>query len=285
MIRCLEPETALLDDEKYGEQVQNLYDKRMDWHKNKRFFFKKKIVPQRMFNSYSGHCERQVIWSPGDFVCHAVGWEHWAGKQGLPTLAEVHRDIQTKSNYQIYSRNDFGNLFNILGYTGNGAEIGVQEGAFASVIRSEWKGHLFLIDCWESQHEGYYDSANHLPHEHFYEKVKSLFGHDEKTEIVKAYSPQAANDFPDGFFDWVYIDANHSYDACLADIRGWYPKVRRGGMLCGHDFVDADFFYGKFGVKSAVNKFCAEIDVNLMVTKDPYNPLYAYHPSWYFIKT
>jgi hypothetical protein len=36
--------------------------------------------------------------------------------------------------------------------------------------------------------------------------------------------------------DLVFIDARHDYDSVLEDIRLWWPKVRTGGMLCGHDF-------------------------------------------------
>jgi len=39
--------------------------------------------------------------------------------------------------------------------------------------------------------------------------------------------------------DLVFIDAEHSYEAALADITLWTPHVRPGGILCGHDFCEA----------------------------------------------
>lgn len=36
--------------------------------------------------------------------------------------------------------------------------------------------------------------------------------------------------------DIVFIDAGHDYDSCLYDINAWYPIVRDGGYLCGHDY-------------------------------------------------
>ena len=52
--------------------------------------------------------------------------------------------------------------------------------------------------------------------------------------------------------DMVFIDANHSYDSCLADIHGWRPHVKPGGILCGHDF-------GPFpGVERAVSHLLSD---------------------------
>lgn len=51
--------------------------------------------------------------------------------------------------------------------------------------------------------------------------------------------------FDDGVVDLVFIDADHSYEAVVADIEAWWPKVRDGGLLAGHD-------YGKAGVRRAV---------------------------------
>jgi cephalosporin hydroxylase len=48
-------------------------------------------------------------------------------------------------------------------------------------------------------------------------------------------STEAAAFVVDGWADFVFIDAGHSYQAVLADIDAWQPKVRPGGWLGGHD--------------------------------------------------
>jgi len=63
-------------------------------------------------------------------------------------------------------------------------------------------------------------------------------------------SALASNEFPDAYFDFVFIDANHTYESVLADIQGWKPKVKPGGWLAGHDHTTS--FPG-------VEKACKEV--------------------------
>jgi predicted O-methyltransferase YrrM len=48
-------------------------------------------------------------------------------------------------------------------------------------------------------------------------------------------SPEAAQQYADGSLDFVFIDASRDYDSVKADILGWWPKVKPGGLLAGHD--------------------------------------------------
>lgn len=59
-----------------------------------------------------------------------------------------------------------------------------------------------------------------------------------RTQALVADSIDAASFIADGVFDLVFIDADHSYDAVMADIAAWRSKVRVGGILCGHDCED-----------------------------------------------
>lgn len=54
---------------------------------------------------------------------------------------------------------------------------------------------------------------------------------------VKMSSYKASHLYEDNSLDMVFIDADHSYDAVKVDITAWYPKVKVGGYLCGHDYI------------------------------------------------
>jgi precorrin-6B methylase 2 len=54
-------------------------------------------------------------------------------------------------------------------------------------------------------------------------------------EIIPEDSVTAASKFSDASFDFVFIDGNHQYLQVLRDIDAWWPKVKSGGVLSGHD--------------------------------------------------
>ena len=75
----------------------------------------------------------------------------------------------------------------------------------------------------------------------------------DRANIIRLRSTEAAEIVSDASRDFVFIDADHSYEGCAADIAAWAPKVKPGGWLCGHDYDVPQF--PKFGVKQAVDEF------------------------------
>lgn len=66
---------------------------------------------------------------------------------------------------------------------------------------------------------------------------------------IKCASVEAAAKYPDQSLDYVFIDAEHSYEAVTKDIEAWYPKVKAGGTIAGHDY------YSWPEVNRAVNEY------------------------------
>lgn len=157
---------------------------------------------------------------------------------------------------RVESRNDLPILARRLGLH-RAAEIGVQRGQYSRRITRKWHGELFLIDSWEYFKSGYTDVSNveQDKHDNNYEFVKTLFTDKTNVHIIRKCSIEAAADFKDGSLDWIFIDANHAYEAVKADLKAWYPKVRSGGILSGHDYCDAVNKKGVYGVKTAVDEF------------------------------
>lgn len=60
---------------------------------------------------------------------------------------------------------------------------------------------------------------------------------DEPVTLMQLASTEAAREIADESLDWVFIDADHSFEGVSADIEAWRPKVRPGGFLTGHDYA------------------------------------------------
>ena len=71
---------------------------------------------------------------------------------------------------------------------------------------------------------------------------------------LKMPSERAATLFEDGTLDFVFLDADHGYEAVRRDLQCWFPKVKRRGVLGGHDYSNTDFP----GVRRAVDEFFTE---------------------------
>lgn len=58
---------------------------------------------------------------------------------------------------------------------------------------------------------------------------------ENRITLLQSESLQASQQFPDHTFDLIFIDADHTYDGVLSDLKAWYSKVKHGGIICGHD--------------------------------------------------
>jgi len=82
-----------------------------------------------------------------------------------------------------------------------------------------------------------------------------------KVAVHRAFSYEAVADFSDRSFDFIYIDACHIYEAVRWDLEHYLPKLRAGGLLCGHDY----FEHPVFGVVKAVDEFCRDHGFEILV--------------------
>jgi hypothetical protein len=122
------------------------------------------------------------------------------------------------------------------------AEIGVLRGECAqNILRSPATDIIkdyIAIDPWRKWKSGpEFSRKTQKDWDDDYKCVLQYIQRFPQLRIIRLPSLETAPLFKDGYFDLVFIDGDHSYDAVIANIKAWIPKVRDGGILCGHDYV------------------------------------------------
>jgi hypothetical protein len=151
-----------------------------------------------------------------------------------------------------------------------GAEIGVFAADLSrELLKADPELELILVDSWEGDGKAYAaDSGDwhatlaQQSQDDFFERAqKRIKFANGRTKVLRKRSAHALDDVTDASLDFVFIDADHSYEGCAADIEGWRNKVRPGGWLGGHDYRNPDF--PKFGVTRAVDEFVSRHGLHL----------------------
>lgn len=150
------------------------------------------------------------------------------------------------------------------------AEVGVQEGIFSRKILENWGGELLMVDYW-GHIPGYVDIANVSDQEQALieaaaRKVAQDFS--PRARVVKGLSTEVAKQIQPHSFDFVYLDADHSYKGVMEDLKAWTNLVRPGGAIGGHDYIDGYVPAGIFGVRSAVKDYFGR-EPNI-ITQEPW---------------
>lgn len=139
---------------------------------------------------------------------------------------------------KIACRDDIPHLLNCMGLTGDGVEIGVSYGHYSRLIleRSNLR-RLYSVDPYARECRGLPEDG---PYTAMLNALAILRQFGMRSVLLRLDSLDAARLFRDHSLDFVYIDAKHDYDSVLADIAAWYPLVRCGGVIAGHDYEYGD---------------------------------------------
>ena len=182
-----------------------------------------------------------------------------------------------------------------------GVELGTFQGGYSKNIVSNWPGKLFMIDVWRPlSKDEYDDSSNHSNYiDAYQESMTNIKGYEDRAFMLRMKGEFASELFPDNSLDFIYIDANHTYQSVKNDLETWYPKVKSGGLLAGHDYLPNDMYNdgrkdlpiylfdnskpeganyaGMFGVNPAVNEFASNNSYIVNKTDE-------WLGTWWFIK-
>ena len=170
------------------------------------------------------------------------------------------------------TRKNFAGLINERNYT-VAVEIGVGHGGYSQYLLSECpKIILYSIDpfinCEEFREGAEKNSREKL----------TPFG--ERSKLIIARGIDTAPTFEDNSIDFIYIDGEHTEKAVTEDLNAWWPKLKTGGIMAGHD-------YNIGGISKAVNEFTAakSLAIQLTGTELVYDTPYGeecMQPSWWF---
>lgn len=142
-----------------------------------------------------------------------------------------------------------------------GVEIGVHRGDLSwRLLGSNRNIFLYMVDPWEecapdSSYMTTEDHINRFTQEEHDEAMRQAMNNvhlfSGQYKVLRMTSEEAAKQFADETIDFVFIDGDHSYEGCSSDISLWYPKLKEGGLLSGHDYREGR----NYGVMQAVHEF------------------------------
>jgi predicted O-methyltransferase YrrM len=147
-----------------------------------------------------------------------------------------------------------------------GAEIGALRAKSACILLHR-RPHLrmVLVDSWDDSNETM-QVIHQTGEETYQQAVANTEPFRDRVHIIRATSVEGASKLPDESLDFAHIDADHYYESVIADCHAWWPKVKPGGFLCGHD-IDHPLF-PQWGVREAAEEFSLLVCEPLKVDKD-----------------
>jgi len=144
-------------------------------------------------------------------------------------------------------------------------ELGVFKGDMAKKIESLISPSMYvMIDFFQGRMGSGDQDGNNFEYvdlNECYMNLREHFKSKSTVQVIKGDGIASLNSFPDETFDMVYLDADHSYEACKRDLQTSFNKVKKGGFIMGHDYemnMNKARTRWAFGVKQAVDEFCAQ---------------------------
>jgi hypothetical protein len=145
------------------------------------------------------------------------------------------------------------------------AEIGVAHGDFSEFLLDELRPQQFVafdvfdMENWVPKKQWSIERLNNMTHLEFYRQRFSDRGNQVKIEAGPSYVQLAT--YQDKYFDFIYIDGDHSYDTVNKDLGLASVKLRDGGMIILDDYIMFDHhYYLPYGVVQTVNEFLVAND-------------------------
>ena len=121
-------------------------------------------------------------------------------------------------------------------------EVGSWKGKSAAylaveIVNSNKNISLDCVDTWVGSNEDAHTNDFYVKSNTLYELfIKNTSSLSSVINPIRMDSINASKMYKDNSIDFVFIDASHEYDNVKADISAWFPKVKIGGIIAGHDY-------------------------------------------------
>lgn len=178
---------------------------------------------------------------------------------------QIHPD-QVKFIYELADKVQATKVFEI------GSWLGESTSHWARAIKDRPKAKVYAVDwfCGNTGTDLEPIAKQEDIYNMFLNNMREL-GLSQYVNVFYMKSKDAADFVTDGSADIVYIDASHDYHSVCDDIKNWTPKVRKGGIICGHDceehtwddhYINVDVYDHKHhGVIRAVHEAFPDVNI------------------------
>lgn len=170
-----------------------------------------------------------------------------------------------------------------IGMADAGVEVGTDRGEFAETLL---KGGVEKLGCLDPYRTGYDDNDATSSRPSREDDIKAAMAVIDrcrwKAILLIKTSEEGSKIINDGSLGFVYLDGCHLQDSVLTDLRLWWPKLRKGGVMAGHDFLTKGDSIGGFGrhgvdVQRAVLSFSQERSVPVFLIPEATNSPWSYY--------
>lgn len=198
-----------------------------------------------------------------DPYCSAASIRHHTGPAGKAKVRAESRPPDRALDFTEHAREVFNHL------VGRGPMIGAEVGTFYGrtaiyLLNMLPDLELTMVDPWISvppTHRYALSGDETAKYTQVqmdaaanYVAASTAFAKERK-RIMRMTSLEAVKKVPDKSLDFAFLDADHTYEGCREDILAWWPKVKPGGFLCGHDLDNQPPAGALWGVRQAVEEF------------------------------
>ena len=179
--------------------------------------------------------------------------------------------MPTTVKTEVATRQDFTKLIDEMGLK-VGVELGVDAGYFSDYLLTNSKlERLYSVDAWSvgtdetmaAERKSW--TTKHGEVEAAERHAREILGkHGSRSVIIKgnSFDVPKTSQVPNNSIDFIMFDAGHRFSGFALDLINWWPKIRNGGVIAGHDY----WRRYRYEVMDVANAFCVEHKLLMRLT-------------------